>query len=370
MKNKRFYSYFCMYLGLILYAGPLCADVRSGPYVAAGSCTGVQEEVVAFAKKAYDSPIFNLSDYNSLEKVFAEIGSTSSEIMFLSSDLIEKKEAGTSQFSVEFSWPKQMLNLPKTFVKMQRPFNWQGDWYALYWVPTTKLSDMVNEAQEILKEKDDLHYKVLKKDLWQQPFFIYVKNKKEIVGVIPGPLYSPISEWNLYVPTRNGELSTCQIKFYLKTDELNLRNAKRQVSHVVSQLFPRKGALCSLVKILDDMLGPGANEGTLQPTAGIRVHVCQLIVNIALRPWVIESIDKEFGIKEKAHVDKNLEKWALKNKTFLKQYQEMRRLYPLAEKELKDYYQMRFGKTADQAESLAKESLEMLYISFFHFPSD
>jgi len=89
-----------------------------------------------------------------------------------------------------------------------------------------------------------------------------------------------------------------------------------------------------LAGLLDETLGSGQNEGTLQPTARQRIAVGHTWANIAVRPWVVQKS----AYNTRAEVDANLKKWALGVKSFYKLYLEINRQYPIAEAALEKYY--------------------------------
>lgn len=365
--HKKMAYYFLGYVLSLFFAMSGEAKLENVPYISSGSCLDVGKDLLNFAQKAYDSTIFDLSDYDSLLNGLSELP-TDLNVSLMSDNLFENNDVTISDKLINFSWPKELKD-HYTFVRISWAFSWRGDWYSLYWIPSTDLSKMIGDAAAIRSEDTSLPYKLLGSNLWQKPFFLRIKNKVDLIGVIPSRSSDPMNEWTLYIPSKNGELSRCQIQFHPATDKCNTWTDKDRIERIASQFFSRKSSLYALIEVLDDIIGPGSNEGTLQTTARIRNYVCKLIVNIAIRPWVLGAMVKKSKKTEKINVENNLEKWSLKNHSFQRQYRKMKYLYPLAEQELADYYKTKFDMDTVKAVSIAKENLERLYMSFFHFPS-
>lgn len=111
-------------------------------------------------------------------------------------------------------------------------------------------------------------------------------------------------------------------------------------------------------------LGPGLNEGTLQPTAAIRNRVRHLWANAALRPWALTDRDR---YNSKEEVNSGLEEWSKNGPSYRNVYRKIMITYPLAERDLAEYYKKRFHLQSSDAERLAKWVLEIAYCANYSF---
>jgi len=111
------------------------------------------------------------------------------------------------------------------------------------------------------------------------------------------------------------------------------------------ELLPQP--VSNLARKLDEALGPGNDEGTLQPTAWIRLGVQHLMANAALRPWALSEADAYHTSRE---VDSGLVGWAKGNHARSRLYDEIRKAYPAAEKSLAANYATAYGVQCQKSE--------------------
>jgi hypothetical protein len=120
-----------------------------------------------------------------------------------------------------------------------------------------------------------------------------------------------------------------------------------------------------LALLLDQTMGRGENEGSLQPTARLRLNVEDTWANAALRPWVLGE-----PYNNTEAVNAGLKDWSSKGASYLKVYRNIQRQYPLAQRSLAEFYEKNFHRSAAEAESLSSYVLDIAFRSHYAFHSD
>jgi hypothetical protein len=116
----------------------------------------------------------------------------------------------------------------------------------------------------------------------------------------------------------------------------------------------------------DEALGPGTGEGTLQPTAAIRISVRQGWTNAALRPWAV----RETAYNSRSEVDRGLDAWSRLDSRRRALRDRIGLTVRRAEIPLASYYSARFGKDPASARRLSRTVLDTLLRSYFVFPKE
>ncbi|MBV8837591.1 MAG: hypothetical protein JO000_13700 [Alphaproteobacteria bacterium] len=222
------------------------------------------------------------------------------------------------------------------FVVTQQKMNWQGDFFGLAVVDAALDAD--HAADRLADEKKDKAKRVYQ-DAWQAPWLIRDAQTQEIVAIDTQPPANFLADWIVY-RIANGK------------PELACRIAFRPAAKRAADLLPA-GALRELAALLDDVLGvPAQDEGTLQPTARIRVAAAQAWANLALRPWALEE-----PYNSQKEIAYGLKGWTKRSPVYRARYQRLQALLPKAENELAAYYQTALAKSAQEAVALAKQAL-------------
>lgn len=231
-----------------------------------------------------------------------------------------------------------------------QPFNWRGDWYFVF-----ALNEHVTKAAviaDVAKDETSRTLKAVIGESWQPPIVLrdnasghswIVTPDENYVGALPG--------WSIYSTGTDGLKQRCTIAFM---------PAQRYAVYLLPPAVRR------FAKALDATLGSGANEGTLQSTAGIRMGVDLDWADVALRPWALNKAPYNW----RAEVDDNLRRWSHGAKSFTAVYRAIRRTYPEAERALADYYRHKFHLTAKEARASAAYAIDVLYRSYFAFHSE
>lgn len=225
------------------------------------------------------------------------------------------------------------------------PMGWQGDTYDLY-----LLESSVSKAGFQNNGSANRPYQPVIAMAWRPPL-VFQQDKQGTKWFIDvGHPADALNDWNVYTSKEGRPI--CTIAFHP-----GATNA--------ADLLPKQ--VKALTKKLDEVLGPGHDEGTLQPTAGIRIAAQHLMSNAALRPWALSD---GAAHNSRGEVDKGLEGWANANAARRRLYDEIQKAYPAAEQSLAAYYAGAYGLQAQKSQEVAKWTLDLMYRSYFVFPSE
>ena len=115
--------------------------------------------------------------------------------------------------------------------------------------------------------------------------------------------------------------------------------------------------------VLDEIVGvPSQSEGTLQPTARIRVAASWAWANAALRPWALEE-----PYNSEKEIADGLQAWTKRSAAYRARYQRLQALMPKAERSLAAHYQKALRKSPAEAGALAKQALARAVGAHFVF---
>jgi hypothetical protein len=229
-------------------------------------------------------------------------------------------------------------------VVTDEPFNWRGDWYYVFLVP----SDLTLE--QFAEQRDDEHtsLKGLLGESRSNPPIVLQDTLSQAYWLIDrGEAYEVMADWKVLVPEKSALRTACEISFSAPTLEDTAALS----------------AVRSLAAALDEALGPGTGEGTLHQTARIRIEVEREWANALARPWALT--DAPYNTR--AEVESGLKDWASANRTRAKLLRRIHALYPKAERELTSFYATKFKKPRAAAESLSRKALDHMFRSYFVF---
>jgi len=227
---------------------------------------------------------------------------------------------------------------------VDQPFNWAGDWYALYSLDQSATPDELFAEQR--REDGELHFKPIIHQSWIPPLILTDKVSGNSWAVVQG------GSWIVYTTDGDGTQSRCTIGFQPK------------LGRAVYALPP---AVQRFAAMLDEALGPGGRgEGTLRPTARIRNRVNLLWGNVALRPWALN--ESPYNTREE--VDEGLRMWTYQDPQYPKRsalYTRITRQYPRAESALAGYYRTTFRLPAPEARTMAVYATDLMFRKYFTF---
>jgi len=303
-------------------------------------------QALAIAQAAYDAPVFYLSDIRGVPK---GLGSTlilqpRPDIDLSGGNAVVADPAAFQAFLKPTSqartyWQTKPVKDTRLVLDGDR-VGWRGDMHSLYALPAmTSLNDFRAHPGA---------FRALIVDTWKVPW-VLKRAKTGEVWVIDTGDGGYLADWTIFI--QGSETPACTIRF------VNYRrDALRLVPPEVREL----------AGMLDDTLGPGLDEGTLQPTARIRVKAQQAWANVALRPW---ALSRE-PYNSRQQVDDALKAWAKTSPRAKRLHARIYRQYPVAKAALTQLYMTRFGKTEAGAQTMAEASLDIALRSYFKFPRE
>lgn len=250
-------------------------------------------------------------------------------------------------------WQRQAVG-GQRMVVVDEPFGWQGDWYWLLFVPEnitqTALLSRITQGDDLREALNALE-PALGENRWTPPLVLEDGESSKLWIIDPGENSWGLEPWKVFVRSPEDLSAPCQID--LTPDGK-------------PGLVRLPLAVQRFAALADEALGPGSNEGTLQPTARIRGIVHQDWANASERPWALTDTP----YNSRAEVDANLTQWAKpvrKRATLLRR---MNSAYNPAERALAAYYQRRFGVTDAVARRYSAYALDHMLRSYFVFHID
>lgn len=243
----------------------------------------------------------------------------------------------------------------RRLVAVNEPHGWRGEEYYLFSVSEELARE---EFMDIITRTDGLPPESLMEDApgvllgeggWNPPVVLLERSSGEL-SVIDNP-NPAMAAWRIF-ETRSGEVtSPCQIDF-TPDGEPGLRRLPLAV---------RQFAV-----LADEALGPGLDEGTLQPTATIRGKIAQHWQLVSHRPWALT----DHPYNSRAEVDAGLLLWSRESAARARLYRSLQHSYSAAESALEDYYAAQFGAPADVARRFSAYAMDHMLRAHFVFPSE
>ena len=222
---------------------------------------------------------------------------------------------------------------------------WRGDMYDLHLVDAAVAKgDFLNSINSAAGSSPNLP---IISGIWRPPLVFQHPQSKVKWFIEVGQPFEILSDWRVFSSKERSAI--CTIAFS--------PSSKNSAGYL-----PRP--VTKLTRKLDEALGPGNDEGTLQPTARTRLNAKHVLANAALRPWAL--VDGN-AYNSRDEVDAGLEDWARANNSRRRLYGEILKEYPLAERSLAAYYISAFRLQPQQAQEAAAWVLDLIFRSFFVF---
>ena len=263
-------------------------------------------------------------------------------------DQFEKLTTPDGDSNQSIYWGKASDNGMRLVISAM-PVGWRGDMYSLYGLDAKV--EQRSFLEDLKKPYGENVFTAFVADSWRPPLVFQSSSEDALWFVVVGEPYQILGPWGVYRPAAGGFQQQCTIHF--RPDD------KSGV-----ELLP--ATVHRFVMLLDETLGPGLNEGTLHPTASLRLDVEHFWGNAALRPWALSDSD---AYNSRQEVDDGLRTWARGAKSFAGVYRDIQRSYPLAEQALARYYQRQLHLPSARAGRLAHWVLDLGYRANFAFSS-
>ncbi|HSX89334.1 MAG TPA: hypothetical protein VLG17_15235 [Pseudomonas sp.] len=245
-------------------------------------------------------------------------------------------------------WEKEVEGSTRIAVK-ETNAGWKGDMYSLF------LIDSHIQENEFLQDLQESYghskYPAFIEGAWRPPLIFLSRSTKTKWFIDVGQPYEFLARWIIYKNPTNKLTESCTIQF-------------RPEIKFSQSLLPK--SVQRLAYLLNETMGPGNNEGTLQPTARLRLHTQHIWANAALRPWALSESDVYNSTEE---VNTELKAWSKSGLSYKNIHTEIINTYPAAEQELAHYYMKNFKLPKDKATPLANWVLDIAYRAHYIFPN-
>jgi hypothetical protein len=234
-------------------------------------------------------------------------------------------------------------------IVVDAPFNWQGDRYSVYLLNGDAALDRLGRHLDVREPAPEKPIEPALGESWMPPIVLTDNTTGTDWIIERGEPYAIMADWTVHGIAGDRLTTPCRIAFGL----------------------PEAGGLSLLPRpvrqfaaALDEALGPGDDEGTLHPTARIRLLVQGGWANAALRPWAMPDT----SYNGPSEVDRGLIEWAQGNRARRALLDRVRSSRRRAEGPLAAYYAAHFGKEAAEARRLSRSVLDRMYLTNFVFP--
>jgi hypothetical protein len=222
----------------------------------------------------------------------------------------------------------------------ESPMGWQGDVYSVYVLPAEMDKD------EFLAKFSDPPSQTRPSELisggWRPPLVFQIKSSGRMWFIDVGQPYTALGPWQVYRASSGPLDPVCTIQF------------RPAAIRDVLSLLPEPVA--SFAQLVDQTIGPGLDEGTMQYTARLRINVQHVWANVAQRPWAVSEADVYNSRQE---VDAGLKTWSRGGHSHLRVYRQILAAYPIALHSLCAYYERTFSLSKDKAQPLAEYVLDI-----------
>jgi hypothetical protein len=155
-------------------------------------------------------------------------------------------------------------------------FGWRGDTYSLYVLQ----GDVTPEQfrADLVDTNPQHRYSPLLDRRWRTPLVFWSNTIEKPWFIVVDEPYETTGQWEVYVADRDGFKSACKIKFWPAMSRA-----------AAPAILPKE--VREFANLLDQTLGDGPEQGTLQSTARLRLYSRHIWINVAYRPWALS--DKE-----------------------------------------------------------------------------
>lgn len=347
--NQRTIIRFTL-IALLTFFAPQNLFANTWPHLDGDQNNTICRDAFKIADSVYNSDVFFLykPHINKLEAdsnfVFTQNESPESYEMFIDDATIEEIHIKSTEQPTLY-WerkPKHNLRLVLT----DTPFSWRGNIYELYAIDINITPDafIKIDSSSLINSISE----PIIKFGWNPPFLLKQKHSNELWAIDVGHPADALASWDVYGFHTDNVEKICSISF------------RNEATHIIDLLPPEVRKFAILLKSTH---GDGKDEGTLQPSARLRAEAEYVWANIIMRPWI--RLNEPYNTR--VEVDTGLKKWSNISKGFRRLYWKIYTQYPKAEQELKQYYKTKFNKDDEEAGTMAKQSLDVAFRTYFTF---
>ena len=245
-------------------------------------------------------------------------------------------------------WQKS-ATLGRRFVALDKPFNWEGDWYSIFSIPANRsLNKFLRERPHYGATRSPSGVLTFLHSSWRPPMVLVDHNNRHLWAVNMAASYWLLGEWRVYSLDQNNTRPQCTVRFHAGASN-------------PAGLLPK--AVRRFARLCNGALGPDQNSGTLHPIETLRLQAQEVMANMAMRPWALT--EKPYNTR--AEVNADLRTWAKGTPRHHRLFVAIQRQYPVAERALGHYYRTRFDWSPEKAHQVAAHALDIAFRSYFVF---
>ncbi len=327
---------------------------RGWPRLEGGAALPACQQALALGRAAYTSPDLNLLGRLTLPAAFP------SDLTFVTSGEPSADGDGLMVDPAAFStlreanekaaariyWQKVPNPGPRIVIG-RTPFTWQGDAFYTFLIDAQTPAKALWEVLDSTEPDGGPIKSVTGGFRWSPPIVLHDKTTRSDWVLIRGEPYELLGAWRVLAP-QTGATALCTVRF---------APPFRSAPSLLPSEVRRFAAL------LDDALGPGLDEGTLHPTAAIRLAISIKWANAALRPWAL--VDDAYN--SRAAIDAGLRTWAQGVPARTSVRSAIAAQWPKAEAALQRFYSETYGVRPQIARHMSRFALDTIYRGTFTF---
>lgn len=228
----------------------------------------------------------------------------------------------------------------------ERSAGWRGDMYSLYLLDSSLGPAAFMDATA--SDSPGIEAKAVVSGSWRPPLVFQFPDAPGQWLMDVGQPFEPLARWTVYATDAADPI--CHVAFGIEPGR-------------PERLLPAE--VRALSRLLDEALGPGNDEGTLQPTAAVRNETAHVRANATFRPWSLDSISP---YNSRAEVDAGLKEWARGVRPRQALLRKINAAYAPARRSLANFYGRTFGLSDADAEKVSAWALDIIFRSYFVFP--
>jgi len=232
------------------------------------------------------------------------------------------------------------------FVVAETGHSWRGDNYATFYIPASISREKLLGSMEGHARAGTIA--ALLEQRWNPPLFLRDSTRRVTWLIDRGEPYEIFADWAVYVPGAKGLDRPCRITFG---------------RHNTIGLAALPGAVRTFASSLDEALGPGRDEGTLQPTARIRLNVQRQWANVSVRPWA--ATERPYNTLAEVHAGSA--EWSRGSTARTRLLRKIQVQQVAARSALASYYRRQFGINRPTAERMSAFATDYMLRHYFVF---
>jgi len=265
---------------------------------------------------------------------------------------------GDEQSRMIFHWQREARD-GRRILLVEVPFSWRGSWYSLFLVdgalsPESFPQIYLDAARANFRQPLDgppILLPVLYQDSWATPTILRDESSGGLWMLEQGHFNFWQPEWQVHVYGAEGSALLCRVVF------------SPDGSVGLERMPP---AVRRFAAFADEALGPGRDEGTLQPTQGIRNRISLFWTILAERPWALTATP----YNSREEVEAGLTAWAEGVPARVRLRQNLFESLEPAENALSDFLRERFAIEEDAARTFSAYAIDHMLRSYFTFHSE